>query len=216
MLTATPSTFTTNHKSQLATLLGAWAIIPEEEGYGADSHCRLAYTGTEPLRQGARLFLAADRYGHKGMLQCTGHAHTWDGTEHHYVGNFLSREDKAGLSIEINISLSKSVEQMARDLQRRLIPAYLASYELGMQALREAKTRQAQKQAMAEALCALLPDGKLRGGTRLGEEITIWAKGPTWRVSSDVRVEHLSMTFAQASMLAELITSAGWTHAATL
>lgn len=217
MQTSTPpAPLTDTQKATLATLLGPWAVIPGTEGYDATYRTTLRYTGSEPLLQGATLHLNGSSYGHRGMLHCHGGVHVYDGTEHHALGNFLNQGDRDTLNTDINISATKAVDQIAKDLQRRLLPPYLDGYKLGMVALATAQARHARQRTSAAQIAALLPDGKVKGGERLSDETRIWWKGPHWRISPySVSIEGFSMTQAQAGLLATLLASQAWTDAAT-
>jgi hypothetical protein len=197
----------------IATLLGPWAVIPEEpDSYDHARRATLDYTGPDPLLRGARLYLHAGSYGHQGKLHCSGSLHVQQGTESLYLGNYLSRDERNAMATSINVSLTKSPAQMAKDLQRRLLPSYLQGFAHGRQALTAQADKQASQHAVASALAALMPGADLRPAARLGDESTIYRPGcPTLRVAAGyVRAEHISMSHAQARLLVALLASSAW------
>jgi hypothetical protein len=218
MATMTSALLSPEQKSTLADLLGEWAILPETERYQAEQRCTLRYTGSEPLCAGAKLYLDTGHYGHIGMLHCTGMTSYWDESEHHHLSNFLSRPIRDKLHTSINITLSKSLEHIAKDVQKRLIAPYLEAYQLAMWTLHKAKNAHAQHYERALTLARKLPQGKVRNGERLQDQYTVESNtGPSWIISSDTyAVSGFRMSVAQAHLLADLFTSAAWQQAKTL
>jgi len=212
----TTARLTTAERHHLATLLGSWTLEPAPESYEQGSRMTFAYRGPEPLRQGAGLYLHYDTYGHKNQLHCAGKTSLWDGTEHHTLSNHLSQKQRDMLHTSINLSATKSPDQMAKDITRRLLPLYLEAYELARAELCTRREKHRAQRALAEDLAALLPHARVSGGEQLSQESHIYMQsGPTWRISHySISLEHFGLNERRARLVAALLASEAWENAA--
>lgn len=89
----------------------------------------------------------------------------------------------------ISVSISKRPEDIARDIERRLLPAYLPLYQKAVERLRAEEEREAADLALAARLAAIL------GVEPLGTEINWYGTGDFRGGSGTIRVSGGNVSF---------------------
>lgn len=149
-------TQTINHNhvklGQVAALLGAgWDYQPDEMSYSTGGR----FTGPD----GVALYVGIDRYHSKGKFNIGGFYGPLSGFLRHlsssWQGNNFVKEDRGD---SINVSMEKRPEQIARDIQRRLLDVVIRETKIARE--NQARTHAAQTaryaamQRVADALHA--------------------------------------------------------------
>src|SRR5262245_100809 len=98
----------------------------------------LRYSGPDADLQGAYIYCTCP-YWSGGKWHWAGQAHGPDGA---YFADTLCEPFRSDLNTSINCSPTKPLQQVAKDIQRRLLTPYLAAYREALQLWR---TRQEQR-----------------------------------------------------------------------
>lgn len=86
---------------------------------------RITITHTD----GRRLYFVQGRYGQKpGTMSVSGDYPRDNGNDDPYVGTYVDPRSVNGRHFSINVSTSKTPEQIARDITRRLLPEYTETF----------------------------------------------------------------------------------------
>jgi hypothetical protein len=193
--------------TQITAVLGFadWQLLhdPDDGDMVRHEKACLAYIGPDPDLQGAYLSCRSDLYGHQGKYH-------WQGSTKDQRFNpyqELSRETWDAYCTSINVAPTKTPAQIARELERRLLPQFLPAYRTAQQQYRTHCARVEADNALATDLGALLGvTPRLKEQGRSDEATLHIPSGPTLRISSgSVRIEHFSMTPAQAKELVALV-----------
>lgn len=214
---STDARITVETATAIATAIGPWAVVSANpESYDDGRYQKLVYTGPDPLLADATLDLHAFMGPHNGILHCDGGAQVQHGEQSVTVGRYLDPADRDALNTSINVSLSKAPTQIAKDITRRLLPAYTRAFRQGRLMLAHRTTLLANRQDLATKLADLAPGARLRQAQRLDEEsILRLHDGPDLRISSTYVCTSgtFSMSPAQAALFLALVASPEWQRA---
>lgn len=173
----------------IATHMGGWQVT-EETSWDRPTY-QLVYTGTEPTYHGAKLYSHGDQRAHKIEWRCG--LHIPCGTGNVYIMDALPSTERTSLNLSANIGLTKCPAKVAQELERRLLPRYLALYAKGMAQVAATLDQDEQDAKLAQKLAAIL-------GTPARHQYTQESKPWTVDIPGGARVlvEHGGMRFQYA------------------
>jgi hypothetical protein len=180
-------------------------LDPDDGDMVRQERACLAYIGPDPDLQGAYLSCRSNMYGFQSKYH-------WQGSTKDQRFNpyqELGRESWGAYCTSINVSPTKTPTQIARELERRLLPHFLPAYRTAQQQYRQHCARVDADNAVATELGTLLGvKPRLKEHGRSDEATLYIPSGPTLRIAyGSVRIEHFSMTPAQAKELVTLFQS---------
>ena len=209
---------------ELATLLSGgddettWTSFVDPQNrsdYDREDRATLRYAGPDPLLQGAAL----DCWTHNRHRTGTGQQYDWSvnmhaGPQHQgkYIKDTLPYNERESFVSSINISASKPLPRIAREISTRLLAHYLPAYRHAMSRLQEETDQQAADQVLGAEFASIL-------GVTVRQHPHNGSKAPQlWTPRVSMYVEHgqlhlergFSMTAEQARQFCAMLAT--WTE----